>query len=87
MPARGYHTPSPVCMWAMPHSTAGDAIGLEPTYCVKWSSIWATRASGVYFRTVPATDRPIRMESTSASSFGEKPAFQSIMSPMPPIEW
>ena len=35
-----------VCMWAMPQSTAGEASGAEPTYCVKWSSIWATRGSG-----------------------------------------
>lgn len=32
-------------MSAIPHSTAGDASGAEPTYWVKWSSICATRAS------------------------------------------
>ena len=35
--------PSFVCMCAILHSTAGEASGAEPTYCVKWSSIWATR--------------------------------------------
>ena len=35
VPPRGYQTPSPVCMWAMPQRTAGERSGDEPTYWVK----------------------------------------------------
>ena len=35
VPPSGYQTPSLVCMWAMPQSTAGDRSGAEPTYWVK----------------------------------------------------
>ena len=56
----------------MPQSTAGEASGAEPTYWVKWSSIWATRGSGTCRRTVPATERPMRMASTSPSIDGWK---------------
>ena len=74
-------------MWAMPQRTAGQVAGDDPTYCVKWSSICATRGSGANFRTVPATDRPIRIASTSARTDGESPARRSIMSRMPPIDF
>ncbi len=60
VPPRGYQIPSAVCMWAIAQRTAGEASGAEPTYCVKWSSIWATRGSGTCLRTVPATVRPKR---------------------------
>ena len=74
-------------MCAMLHSTAGDDSGHEPTYCVKWSIICATRGSATYFRTVPDTERPIRILITSPSIFAENPALKSIMSPMPPIDF
>ena len=43
---------------------------------MKWSSIWATRGSELNFRTVPATDRPIRIASTSPRIDSEKPNFR-----------
>ncbi len=55
VPPRGYQTPSSVCMCAMPHSTAGEGSGAEPTYCVKWSSICATRGSRTCDRIVAPT--------------------------------
>ena len=45
VPPMGYQTPSCVCIWAMPHSTAGDPAGLLPTYWQKWSTICATFGS------------------------------------------
>ena len=45
------------------------------------------RGSRVNFRTVPATERPIRIASTSPRMESEKPNFGSIMSPMPPIDF
>jgi hypothetical protein len=87
VPPRGYQTPSVVCMWAMPQSTAGDDSGHDPTYCVKWSSICAPRASGTYFRTVPATERPIRIARMSPMSCAEKPARRSIMSRTEPMDF
>lgn len=49
----------------MAQSTAGEPYGEDPTYWVKWSSIWAARASGTWLRMVPATVLPMRSASTS----------------------
>ena len=85
MPPSGYQMPCSVCMWAMPHSTAGLESGHDPTYWVKWSIICATRGSGTYFRTVLATLLPIRIFITSPRIFGLNPARTSIMSRIPPM--
>ena len=71
-------------MWAIPQSTAGEASGELPTYCVKWSSICAARSSGTNDRTVPATLRPIRISSRSLRKPTEKLCRGSNMSFMPP---
>jgi len=84
VPPRGYHTPSLDCMWAMPHSTAGDSSGALPTYCVKWSSIWAARWSGTNDRTVPATVCPGRIPITSLRIESVMLRRGSNMSFMPP---
>ena len=86
VPPRGYQTPSLVCMCAMPHSTAGDGSGAEPTYCVKWSSIWATRWSGTWDAHRWATLRPSFMLSTSASMAGLNIVFRSNMSQIEPMD-
>ncbi len=74
-------------MWAMPHSTAGDWSGAEPTYCVKWSSIWATRGSGTWPRTHSATVRPRRILSTSSSMAGWNMVRSENMSRSEPIDF
>ncbi len=67
VPPIGYQTPSPTCICAMPHSTAGEAKGDEPTYWMKCSSICATRPSLTLARICPATLRCMRSASTSFS--------------------
>ena len=62
----------------MLHSTAGDAYGELPTYCTKWSSIWHTRASGTRLRICPATDVPIRSDSTSRNVSRFMPFIDSV---------
>src|SRR5438045_2450734 len=86
VPPRGYQTPPAVCMCAIPHNTAGEASGDEPTYCVKWSSIWATRGSGINDRTVRLTVEPMRMDSTSPSVLMENEFFRSNTSGNPPTD-
>ena len=73
-----------VCMCAMPHSTAGDCSGHEPTYWVKWSIIWATRGSRLNLRMVPATVWPIRSETRSAGRWAVQSALSRNMSRSPP---
>ena len=70
----------------MPHSTAGEASGAEPTYWVKWSSIWATRASGTWARTHSATVRPGRRPNTSPSLPPRTSERRSTMSQSEPTE-
>ena len=71
-------------MCAIPQSTAGEASGALPTYCVKWSSICAARSSGTKDRTVPATEWPGRIPMTSFRSESFRLRRGSNMSFMPP---
>ena len=80
----GYQTPSLVCMLAMPHKTAGDASGEDPTYWVKWSIICATFSSWMYLRTKLATEVPIRKLITSAITIGDNAPPICIVSRNPP---
>ena len=82
VPPTGYQTPSATCIWAMAQSTAGEPYGLEPTYWVKWSSIWARRPSLTRARIVPATVLPMRSESTSRRVDGLRLALRSKVSNM-----
>ena len=86
MPPRGYQRPSPVCIRAIPQRTAGEPSGAEPTYWVKWSSIWATRGSATWARTVPATLLQGRIRSTSASIDGRNAVDGSNMSRSEPTD-
>ena len=47
---------------------------------MKWSSICATRSSGTWLRTLPATERPMRSDSTSLSVDGLMLRLKSIVS-------
>ena len=71
-------------MWAMLQSTAGDCSGQLPTYCVKWSSIWAARSSGTCDRTVPATLCPGRIPINSLMNPTDRLLRTLIMSFIPP---
>ena len=73
-------------MCAMLHSTAGELYGDEPTYCTKWSSICATRASGTCLRICLATVLPIFRLSTSFSVARSMPFLKSMVSRMSSTE-
>ena len=64
----------------MPHSTAGEARGEEPTYWMKCSSIWATRPSLTSRLTWPDTVRCIRIDSTSLRVASDMPRRTSMVS-------
>ncbi len=80
VPPIGYQTPSLHCMCAMPHSTAGEPYGEEPTYCTKWSSICATRGSRTRARMAAATVVPMRSAMTSRAVLISKFLRMSIVS-------
>ena len=61
--------------------------GDEPTYCVKWSSIWATRSSGTARRMVPATLWPMRSAARSASVDALNVVPRSSVSRSPPTDF
>src|SRR5208337_1188454 len=86
VPPRGYQTPSPVCRCAMLQSTAGERSGAEPTYCVKWSSIWETRRSFTKVRMVAPTVLQGRIRRTSPSVAKLAAVVGSNMSRTEPID-
>jgi hypothetical protein len=70
----------------MPQRTAGERSGAEPTYCAKWSSIWATRGSLACLRIVAPIVLHGRIARTSPSVARSKAVDGSNMSRTEPID-